>query len=349
MKGVTTLSEVLSQSEIDALLFALNSGEVSADEMRSDDQTNHVRDYDFRRAMRFSKDHIRIVSRIHEHFSRLLTTYLSGQLRSVVQFTVESVDQVPYEEFIRSIPILTVAQLVELSPLPGRIVLEFNPQIVFSLVDRVMGGIVKGPYRERELTEIEQALFKRMLAPIGSFIADSWRNVTQLEPRMLSLESNPQFLQLTTPNETVLVIALSARIGPSTGFINICIPHVTVEPVMKQLNAQKLLDEGRMTSSVDSSTLIAEVSGHLQHASVDVTAVLGETELSVSELLDLYPGDIIPLGTSIRDLVTLYVNSVPTFVGAVGQVRKRYGVQIQDEWKEVEGFESKRKAVPGRN
>jgi flagellar motor switch protein FliM len=343
------LSEVLSQSEIDALLSALTSGEVSADEIRGSDETNRVRSYDFRRAMRFSKDQIRIVSRIHEHFGRLFTTYLSGQLRSVVQFTVESVDQVPYEEFIRSIPVLTVVQLTELSPLPGRIALEFNPQIVFSIVDRVMGGVMKGPYKERELTEIEQVLFKKILSPLPNFIAESWKNIVSLQPRLLSVESNPQFLQLTTPNETVLVIALSARIGPTTGFINICIPHLTVEPIMRELNAQRLLDEGRMSTGVDSSVTAAKVASHLSRATVDIAAVLGETELSLSELLDLNEGDVIPLGTSIHDSALVYVNGIPTFRGAVGQVRKRYGVQIQEEWKEAQSIESKRKAVPGRN
>src|SRR5579875_1915729 len=142
------MSDVLSQSEIDALLSALTSGEVKAEDIRDAEQTSRVRNYDFRRAMRFSKDHIRIISRIHEHFSRLLTTHLSGQLRSIVQIQVESVDQVPYEEFIRSIPVLTVIQVLELSPLEGKVVIEMNPQIVFAMLDRMMGGSFSGPYRE---------------------------------------------------------------------------------------------------------------------------------------------------------------------------------------------------------
>src|SRR5579875_2881261 len=157
------MSEILSQAEIDALLSALNSGEVKAEDIREDPQTNRVRSYDFRRAMRFSKDHMRIVERIHEHFCRLLGTYFSAQLRSVVQLTVETVDQVPYEEFIRSIPIPSVVQVVEVAPLPGRIVVEFHPQVVFAMLDRMMGGTVKGRYRDRELTEIEQSLFRRLV------------------------------------------------------------------------------------------------------------------------------------------------------------------------------------------
>lgn len=341
------MSEILSQTEIDSLLSALNNGEVNPDDMRTDERTDRVRTYDFRRAMRFSKDHLRIISRIHEHLARLLTSYLSGQLRSVVQFSVESVDQVPYEEFIRSISIPAVVQVIEVPPLPGRMVIDFHPQVAFAMLDRLMGGGVHGPYKERELTEIEQALLHRLVAVLPDHVADAWKNVVELEPKTLHMESNPQFLQLTTPNETVLVISLRAKIATATGHVTICIPHLTVEPVMSKLSAQRLMGAVRQ---VGENAHVAEmVSGHVARASVEVAAVLGETELALQDFLGLEIGDIIPLAAPISRPIEIRVNQIPTYCGSVGKSHRRYAVQVVGDWKEVADTDSGREIVARGN
>ncbi|QRF23712.1 flagellar motor switch protein FliM [Alicyclobacillus sp. TC] len=341
------MSEVLSQSEIDALLSALTKGEVKAEDIREEAASTRVRTYDFRRAMRFSKDHIRIISRIHEHFARLMTTYLSGQLRSVVQIQVESVDQVPYEEFIRSIPILTVIELLAFHPLPGKIVMEINPQIVFAIIDRMMGGVVQGPYKERELTEIEQALMRPFLEQTEQFFRESWHNVVDLQPEFLSVESNPQFLQLSTPNETVLVITLSARVGPVTGLINLCVPHVTIEPIMHNLSTQFFMDGLRDRES--SSAEQMKLANHMQGMEVSMAVALGQAELTVRDVLELQVGDMIPLNHPISAPVTVYVDEVPTFTARIGKMRGKMAIRILREWKEEADHERSTSTLPGRN
>lgn len=341
------MSEILSQSEIDALLSALTNGEINAEDIRDNEQTTRIRNYDFRRAMRFSKDHIRIISRIHEHFSRLMTTHLSGQLRSIVQIQVESVDQVPYEEFIHSIPPLTVIEVMEFSPLEGKVVVEMNPQIVFAMLDRLMGGAVKGPYKERELTEIETALITRILRNMGSFFAEAWRNVEDLKPRFVSMESNPQFLQLTTPNETVLVVTLSAKIGNASGLLNVCIPHVTIEPLLPKLSTQYFMDvaKSKRTTEIDEQRLI----GHLKRVDVQAIVQLGFTELSFADVLDLQVGDVIPLHAPISNPVTILIDELPIFHASVGRHRDRYAVKVIEDLKEVGDDERQYKIDTGRN
>ena len=132
--------DILSQNEIDALLSALSTGEMSADDMRVEEETRKVKVYDFKRALRFSKDQIRSLTRIHENFARLLTTYFSAQLRTYVQINVASVDQIPFEEFIRSIPNMTLINIFEVTPLEGNVLMEVNPNIAYSMLDRLMGG-----------------------------------------------------------------------------------------------------------------------------------------------------------------------------------------------------------------
>lgn len=340
------MSDILSQAEIDALLSALTSGEVNAEDIRDTGQPVRIRNYDFRRAMRFSKDHIRIIERIHEQFARLLTTHLSGQLRSVVQIQVESVDQVPYEEFIRSVPALTVLQVFELTPLVGKVVIEMNPQIVFAMLDRLMGGNIKGPYRERELTEIELALLDRVLGAMTNFLGDSWRNVEELSPVLVSTESNPQFLQLSTPNETVLVVTLSARIGNATGLMTVCIPHVTIEPIIPKLSTQNFMDGGKAKHRDHRAEMI-QLNKHLLNASVNLTVALGTTDLTLEELLDVQIGDVIPLQSPINESVTVNVNGIPTFTASVGTKRNHYAVKILDAWKEVSDDERGDEIITG--
>ncbi|MFB5191438.1 flagellar motor switch protein FliM [Alicyclobacillus fastidiosus] len=324
------MSEVLSQSEIDALLSAIHNGEIDANEIRSDDRASRVRSYDFRRAMRFSKDHLRALRRIHEHFSRLLTTHLSGQLRTVIQIQVESVDQVPYEEFIRSIPMLTVLHLMEMTPLEGRVVLEMNPQVVFAMLDRFMGGDNAGAYRERELTDIETTLVRRLITPAAELLAESWRGVADVEPEFVGLESNPQFLQLTTPNETVLVIAMSVRIGDTTGLINLCIPHTTVEPVMPTLSNRHFMDSGRRRQPVAEED--EKVRSHVLKVPVEVEVQLGSTELTVNEVLHLEVGDTVLLRQSIRDPALVFVDGTVAYWGSIGKRNRNYAIKILREW-----------------
>lgn len=343
------MSDVLSQSEIDALLDALTSGDTKPEALRARQEVTRIRTYDFRRAMRFSKDHLRSISRIHDHFSRLMTTYLSGQLRSMVQWSVQSVDQVPYEEFIRSIPDATVTQVVELQPLLGSIAVNFHSQVVFAMLDRLMGGIMTGPYPERELTEIENALFRRVAVALPNSLKEAWKNVLAIEPRLVTIESNPQFLQLTTPNETVLVISIQANIGATSGIVSLCIPHVTLEPVMDKLTAQRFMEEVRTTHEITGKTT-AKLATALESVEAEVTAVLGEAELTFQEVLELAVGDIIPLSSSIQDPVHVFVNHVPKYIASTGIWRKKYAVQIQEDWEEVNGhYGEEWKTVTGGN
>jgi flagellar motor switch protein FliM len=339
------VSDILSQSEIDALLSALTSGEIDADEIREADESSRVRNYDFRRAMRFSKDHIRIIARIHDSFARLVTTHLSAQLRSVVQVQVESVDQVPYEEFIHSIPQLTVIQVMEFDALNGKLVVEMNPQIVFAMLDRLMGGMIGGPYKERELTEIETALVNRVLSGMPQQLSEAWKNVIAMTPEKVSTESNPQFLQLTTPNETVLVITLSAKIGNNSGLLNVCIPHMTIEPVMSRLSTQYFMDAGR--TSHQHQEEVRRLNLQLRNADVDVSVELGQTELSFVEVMELQVGDIIPLQAPVHQPLTVYVNQVPTYTGGIGTSKKHYAVQIMDDWKVVQEDERRDEIITG--
>src|SRR3954447_10253376 len=169
--------DVLSQSEIDALLSAISTGEMSADEMKKEDEGKKVKIYDFKRALRFSKDQIRSLTRIHENFARLLTTFFSAQLRTYVQITVASVDQIPFEEFIRSIPNMTLINVFEVPPLDGNILMEINPNIAYSMLDRIMGGAGQSPNKVNSLTEIETKIMTNLFERSFDNLREAWASI----------------------------------------------------------------------------------------------------------------------------------------------------------------------------
>ncbi|MFC2950101.1 flagellar motor switch protein FliM [Virgibacillus sediminis] len=324
--------EVLSQHEIDALLSAISSGEMDAEKLRVEEKEKKVRVYDFKRALRFSKDQIRGITRIHENLARMLTTFFSAQLRTYVDISVSSVDQVPYEEFIRSIPNMTVLNIYSLTPLDGRLVMEVNPNIAYAMMDRVLGGRGSGVNKVNKLTEIETLLMSQLFEKTTGNLREAWSSVMEIDPVLEDLEVNPQFLQMVSPNETVVVVSFNTVIGETSGMINICIPHIILEPVISKLSVHYWMQTAQTKRDEDA---YQKISDNLQQAIVENIAVLGETKISVGEFLNLSDGDIIALGQQIDQPLTMSVNQQPKFLVQPGRSRNRLAVQVLEEIKEV--------------
>jgi flagellar motor switch protein FliM len=327
------MSEILSQSEIDALLSALTSGEVSPEEIRREDEEKKIKTYDFKRAMRFSKDQIRSLSRIFENFSRSLTTYFSGQLRTLVQIQVASVEQLPYEEFIRSIPKMTILNVLHVHPFDGKFIMEFNPNISFAMLDRLLGGTGMGANEARALTEIESTILERIFSGCLPSFQEAWKGIADLVPELEQLEVNPQFLQIVTPNETVAVVSLSARIGETSGMINICMPHVVLEPIMPKLSAHYWLDTKKAEFDINQ---LRSLRANVARAPVPVIAELGTSTITVGELLGLAVGDVITLDQRVGTKIQVKVGGRVKYLGQPGTYKGRVAVQIAETLEEGE-------------
>lgn len=326
-------TDIMSQSEIDALLSALSTGEMDADILKSESKEKKVKVYDFKRALRFSKDQIRNLSRIHENYARLLTTYFSAQLRTYIQINVASVDQVPYEEFIRSIPKMTFLNVIEFPPLDGRVLMEFNPNIAYAMLDRQLGGRGTSFNKIDSLTEIETKIMTNLFEGAVENFGETWESVAPIEPFLADLEINPQFLQMVSPNETVIVISFNITIGDISGMINVCIPHVVLEPIIPKLSVHYWMEEkSKQRQPHEEQALKQAIKGTF----LPLTTELGETEISFSDLLELSVGDVIPINKSISDPVLVKVDNKPTFLGQVGKSKNYLAVQILSEIKEGE-------------
>lgn len=319
--------EILSQNEIDALLSAISSGEMDADELKKEEQEKKVRVYDFKRALRFSKDQIRSISRIHENYARLLTTFFSAQLRTYVNFGVASVDQIPYEEFIRSIPNMTILNVYSVEPLEGRIIMEVNPNIAFSMMDRLLGGKGEGQYSVDSLTEIETLLISQLFEKSITNLQEAWSSVVEIEPMLEEFEVNPQFLQMVSPNETVVVVSLNTQIGEISGMINICIPHIVLEPIIPKLSAHYWMQTGTKERNPE---IVKELTKHVRQVDVEATAILGRSTIRMKELLHLKQGDIVSLDQSIQEPLEFAVNDETKMRVQVGRRNRKIAVQVLD-------------------
>ncbi|MFD2613012.1 flagellar motor switch protein FliM [Paenibacillus gansuensis] len=319
--------DVLSQNEIDALLAALSSGEMDAEELKKEDTQKKVRAYDFKRAVRFSKDHIRSLTRIHENFARYLTTYFSAQLRTFVQINVVQVEQLPYDEFIRSIPKMTILNIFEAEPLEGRMVLEVHPNVAYAMLDRMLGGTGTAPTKLNTLTEIETIVMERIFSRAFDSLQEAWKTVIELQPRLEALETNPQFMQIVSPNETIALISLSTKIGDTTGMINLCIPHVVIEPIMSRLSVHHWFVSQKRTRAPEEQEVLQS---RLTKAKLPIIAELGNSHISVREFLGLMVGDVITLDTKTDEPLNVKVGERLKFHGSPGSTKGRMAVQISE-------------------
>lgn len=324
------MEEVLSQNEIDALLSAISSGEMSADELKKEEKEQKVRVYDFKRALRFSKDQVRSLSRIHENYARLLTTYFSAQLRTYVNISVASVDQIPYEEFIRSVPKMTILNMYSLAPLEGRILMEVNPNIAYGMLDRILGGKGNSVNKVENLTEIETMLMSQLFEKATVNLQEAWSSLIEIDPVLEDFEVNPQFLQMVSPNETVVVVSLNTTIGETSGMINICIPHIVLEPIIPKLSVHYWMQTATKKRDPEA---YEKLSNNIQTANVEAKTLLGNTNISIQQLLNLGTDDIIGLNQPIDHPLTLAINDEPKFYVQPGKFKNKLSVQVLEEIK----------------
>lgn len=330
------MADILSQGEIDALLSALSTGEMDADELKKEETERKVRNYDFKRALRFSKDQIRSLSRIHENFARLLTTFFSAQLRTFVQISVASVDQLPYEEFIRSIPKMTILNVFEAYPLDGRFLMEVNPNIAYAMLDRLLGGKGVSLNKVDNLTEIETRIMSQLFQRTLESFTEAWASIVELDPVMDELEVNPQFLQMVSPNETVVVISLSTMIGETSGMINLCLPHVVLEEILPNLSVHYWM---QTKTKQRSDKEISSIERTITSAPLLIQAELGQSEITIQEFLLLGVGDVIELDQKITAPLRLVVGGELKYLAQPGKLKNKIAVQVTDIIEEVGEYE----------
>lgn len=323
------MSDVLSQNEIDELLSALSSGEVDVKDIEDEKKEKKVRKYDFTRPDKFAKDQLRTLEIIHENFSRLLNNFLSGYLRSYIEVDVLSVQSLIYNEFSNSIANPAILGIVDFEPLDGQIIIDVSSDIAFTMIERVLGGAGSGGLAEnRPLTEIEMTLLRNILVKFINLLKDPWGNIIEISPKLEGIETNSQFAQIVSPSESIALITFNLRIGETEGMINICIPHYVIEPILPNLSS-RLWFSNSAKKAVTPEEKNALEKG-ITKLGVDLTTLVGRTNISVQEFLSLRVGDVVVLDKSTEDDFEIFVEDELKFKGRPGAINKKIAVKITE-------------------
>lgn len=321
------MADILSQSEIDALLSAFASGEGTPDTYEEGaEKIREVKVYDFNHPDRFSKDQIRTMHNLHDHFARIFSISLSAFLRTIVEVKLVSVDQISYEEFIRSIPNPTSLNVINMDPLEGKGLMELSPTLSFPVVDRLMGGAGNVFKKNRELTEIEQTIIEKVLYRAFDCLHEAWANVLPLNLSLEQSETNPQLLmQNYLPSEMVILMTFEVILGEISGTLSFCIPYPTLEPIAGQLSSTSWFAASKKELSIEQTEVLER---RLQRVNLPIIAFVGGTKITMRELLALDEGDVIQLQTRTDDDFVVKIGNEYRYYAQPGIHRRHHAIKI---------------------
>lgn len=332
------MSEILSQSEIDALLNALNAGEEMHEEDGADVQSGTVRIYDFRTANKFYREQMRTLNVVFDSFSYLLTNKLTGLLHTVCNIEVISVEEQSFGEFNNSLPSPVVLGVLEMEPFQGSMLLELSSSLVYGLISRLFGGEADYSQNEKSFTEIEMSVMENIMHQMMGVMKDAWGKIVNVDPVIKAIENSSQFTQIAAMNEPAAIVTMNAKIDDIEGIISVCIPHYAIQPVAKQLSTVNWsLAETQKHGKIQGQD--KSIEEQLHNTYVAIEASFDETITQLGEILRMQIGDIICLNHPIKECINLNVESIPKFKGVIGTDNHKYAVQIAKIIKENENIE----------
>lgn len=326
------MGEVLSQNEIDNLLAALSTGELDVDQIQESEE-KQVKNYDFSRPTKFSKEHLRTLEIIFEHYSRLISTNLPVYLRKNVQVAVASSETVTFNEFTNALSNPVILGIINFSPLNGQIIIDLATNVGYAMLDRMLGGSGVPLEKNREFSEIELTIIQKILVMFTQLLREPWRNVIDINPVLQRLETNPQFAQVIAPNDMIAIVTLNMKIGEIEGFVNVCLPFFTLEDVMDKLNTKywfSTMQENRDENYED------YIESLIRKVDIPIRAVLGKSTISVNDFMNLQVGDCIRLDSKVDDDMNIFVGNIKKFTALPGAEKDSYAVRITSVIREEE-------------
>ena len=323
------MGDILEQNEVDALLAAVDAGQVgpaTAEGGLPKPADREVQTYDFKRPERVSKDQMRALEALHESFSRGFGAAISGFLRTIVECRVANIEQLTYGEFIQSLPNPTCFNLLNATKLEGQLCLEISPLIIYPIIDRLLGGSTAEMFiPQRPLTAIELRLIRRIIDRALTSLAEAWDNILDVKFELEETESNPQLVQIVPPNEVVVVVGFELKMGGRAGTMSLCIPFNVIEPVIHVLSKQSWLNYRRRASGVDNALRIEH---KINRAAVRMRAFLAETNITVADLASLAVGDIITTDRAANAEMVLQVEGKNKFAARLGQHKGHKALKV---------------------
>ena len=314
-------NQILTQEEIDALLSAMERGDVDI-EQETKKKDVEAAPYNLTSQNIMLRDQFSALEEVYDKFCRLAQEGLSSALQRAIFIEFVSTEMIKYQEFISAFSSPTSFSMFSMEPLIGRALLCIEPGLVFSLIDSIFGGDGKPTTRVREFTQIELRMITKLVHDILSQFENAWSSVYPLKLTFKKAETKPEFVQLVPPNDTMLIVVFAIKGQEFSGHLHIAIPYLMLEPIKEKLSP-KYLREKDMENTWDPL-----MRGLLRDTFVTVIAQLGRTTQTVRDLLDLQVEDVIKLKVGPEDLITISVDQVPKYKGYPGIIKGNRAVEI---------------------
>ena len=318
------MANILSQEEVDALLRGISGGEIETEVIDLHGPSDVIT-YDLTSQDRIIRGRMPTLEMTNEKFARMFRATLSSMLRKVTSVSAMSTDMLKFGEFLKSIPVPTSMHLVKLEPLRGSALIVVESKIIFMLVDIIFGGSGKNAFKieGREFTAIESSIIKKVILSALVDMERAWQSLAELKITHQRSEINPQFVQLVSPTDVVIVSVFEIEVEYSSGTISVCIPYSTLEPLRDRLQA------GYQSEQLEvDKTWINRFKEGLCSSKVDMLARLGSAEISAGEVISLKKGDVIPLDQFVTDPLDLYVEGVMKFRGRPVIYKGNQAIQV---------------------
>lgn len=316
--------EILNQDEIDALIHGVDSGAVTTE---ADSAPGEIRPFDFATQVRIVRGRMPTLEMINERFARLYRISLFNMLRRSPEISVGAVQMSKFSEYVHSLKVPTNLNMVHMKPLRGTALFVIDPTLVFAVVDNFFGG--NGRYAKiegREFTATEYRVIQMLLKAAFTDIKEAWSHVYDVDFEYINSEINPHFANIVSPTEIVVITTFNIELDGGGGEMHITMPYSMIEPL------RELLDAGVQSDRVEhDERWLQSLREEIEDADVELSAWLGTSRLSVSELLNLKPGDVI--STDFNGKATLLAEDVPIFKGTFGASRGMQAVKLESRIK----------------
>ncbi|WP_313341571.1 flagellar motor switch protein FliM [Sedimentibacter sp.] len=319
------MAEILSQSQIDELLNNLSSGDVNIQELETNDKK--IKEYDFRSPKKITKETIKLLKGIYENYCRMVTSRLTSMLRLMCDVTVEQVEESIFHEYNNALDDYVLMGLIDVkypdnTVSDSQILMEVSKPLSFVIIDRLLGGIGEEYEHDRDYTDIELFLLSNMLKQLVKQMGSNWESTLEIDTELAKLETNSRFIQSINYNDTVVIIVLNVSLNQSTGKITLCIPSSILEEILKKASnyskSSKRSDQSREEQK-------AAIMGSIKSSNLTITGVLGKSQATLHDVLNMQIGDLIILDRNIDRDIDIHVDGRKWFEGKWG-IRKKKGV-----------------------
>ena len=300
------------------------------EQAKEEDEDRQIRPYNFWSPDRFSKDHMRAIELLHEELGERLTNTLPTFLRTSLNPRIVHTEQGRFHEFLSDMNPNSLFHLISLSPLPGQFLITISQEIAFSILEQRLGGRSTARKKNHILTDIDQSIMEDMVENMLNDIKASWGKIVSVEPKLVDSTTNQHWVQMMVGNERVMMITFEMSINNITGTMSFYLPYSMLKPIINELNPHIIIS-GRQEKFHDANARKTNKE-NLKRIMLPIRVLLGQTQISMKELRDLQPGDVLVLEKCINEVIPIEIAGKPRFAGVIGKSSKNLAIQIKGKY-----------------